>query len=189
MEKINNRRVFIEKLGLFSTMCLTGISESLASLTYPGTSKGLIIKADDGEVRYIGNTRKAKVVIKISKTPNHAPEMSLLSELITPGDGIPVHKHLNEDEFLFVQKGRVEITLGERSEMGEPGDLIYVPKGTWHGFMNMSEEDAVMFFGYSPSGFEDYFRKIGTTNINEDLGFSNEDWIRANKEFGVIYRT
>lgn len=189
MENINSRRVFIKKLSVFSTLCLTGINESLAKISHQSTSTGLIIKSTEGEVRYIGNTRKAKVIIKISKTSEHTPEISLLSETITPGDGIPVHKHLNEDEFLFVQKGKVEITLGETTEIGESGDLIYVPKGTWHGFLNKSEEDVVMLFGYSPAGFEDYFRKIGTTNVNQDLGFSGEDWIKTNKKYGVIYRS
>lgn len=150
---------------------------------------GLIIKADEGEVRYIGDTRKAKVSIKVSKTPEYTPEMSLLSELITPGDAIPIHKHLNEEEFLLVQKGIVEITLGDDIRTGEPGDLIYVPKQMWHGFQNKGQEDVVMVLGYSPSGFEDYFRQIGTERIDQDLGFTGEDWIRTNKKYGVVYRS
>ena len=188
MENTDDRRVFIKKLGLFSTLCLTGINDSMAQLRQPNTSSGLIIKATEGEVRYIGNIRKAKVTIKISKTANYTPEMSLLSEVITPGDGIPVHKHSNEEEFLLVQKGKVEITLGDTIQIGEPGDLIYVPKETWHGFHNKSDEDVVMFFGYSPSGIEDYFRAIGTTESNEELGLTAEDWVKINNKFGIIYR-
>ena len=186
---MNNRRTFFQKLGVFSTLCLTGIHNSSEAKNVLEDSDGLIIKADEGEVRYIGNTRKAKVNIKVSKTPDYTPEISLLSELITPEDGIPIHKHLNEEEFLFVQKGIVEISLGDKIQRGEPGDLIYVPKGTWHGFRNKGEEDVIMFFGYSPSGFEDYFRQIGTVQIDEELGFTSEDWIRTNEKYGVVYRS
>lgn len=188
MESTENRRDILKKLGLFSMLCLTGMHESLARTMGPNKATGLIIKADEGEVRYIGNTRKAKVIIKVAKTEEYTPEMSLLSELITPGDGIPVHKHANEDEFLMVQQGQVEIRLGDQTQLGQPGDLIYVPKGTWHGFLNTSGADVVLFFGYSPAGMEDYFRKIGTTDINEDLGFTAEDWITTNKKYGVIYK-
>ena len=186
---MNNRRTFLQKLGIFSTLCLTGIHNSLEAKNALKDPDGLIIKADEGEVRYIGNTRKAKVNIKVSKTPDYTPEISLLSELITPEDGIPIHKHLNEEEFLFVQKGTVEITLGDKMKIGGPGDLIYVPKGTWHGFKNKGEEDLIMFFGYSPSGFEDYFRQIGTVRIDEELGFTSEDWMRTNEKYGVVYRS
>lgn len=186
---MNNRRTFLQKLGVFSTLCLTGMYNSLEANNVLKDSNGLIIKADEGEVRFIGNTRKAKVNIKVSKTADYTPEISLLTELITPQDGIPIHKHLNEDEFLFVHKGTVEITLGDAIQTGEPGDLIYVPKNTWHGFKNNCEEDVIMFFGYSPSGFEDYFRQIGTMRIDEELGFTNEDWVRTNKKYGVVYRS
>jgi len=185
---MNNRRTFIQKLGVFSTLCLTGIPNSFEARNALKDHNGLIIKAEEGEVRYIGDIRKARVTIKVSKTTGYTPEMSLLSELITPGDGIPIHKHLNEEEFLLVQKGIVEITLGDDIRTGEPGDLIYVPRGMWHGFQNKGEEDVVVFFGYSPSGFEDYFRQIGTVRNDEELGFTEEDWIRTNKKYGVVYK-
>ncbi|MEM0933677.1 MAG: cupin domain-containing protein [Bacteroidota bacterium] len=126
--------------------------------------------------------------IKISKRKGLNPEMSLLSEKIAAGDAIPVHKHLNEEEFIFIQKGEVEITLDNLIETGKAGDLIYVPRGIWHGFKNVSQEEMIILFGYSPSGFEDYFRVIGTREIDKNLGFTAEDWTRTNEKFGVIYK-
>ena len=37
-----------------------------------------------------------------------------------------------------------------------------MPKGTWHGLNNTGKELLVFTFGYSPAGFEDFFRQIGT---------------------------
>lgn len=175
-------------MGLFSTVCLAGVNESLAQMAPEKAADGLIVKAEEGEIRYIGNKRKAKVQIKVAKTPEYTPEISLLTEEITPGDGIPIHKHLNEEEFLFVQQGKIEITLGDNVQMGAAGDLIFVPKCTLHGFHNKSKNNVVMFFGYSPAGFEDYFRAIGTVNKDESLGFTAEDWIRTNEKFGIVYK-
>lgn len=187
-ESINNRRAFLKKLSMFSVLCLAGNNEGFANLSHINMPNGMIIKANEGEVFYIGNDRKAKVMIKVSKSPDYDPSISLLSEIITPGDGIPIHKHLNEEEFLFVQKGEVEVTLGDNKGIGQSGDFIYVPKKTWHGFLNTTNEDVVMLFGYAPAGFEDYFRKIGTKSIKQDLGFSADDWIRTNKKYGIVYK-
>lgn len=182
---ISKRRAFIQKLSAFSAFGLLGFPSIGNSEVF---NKGGIINPEAGEVRFIGNERKAKVLIKVSKTDSETPEMSLLSEVIPPGDGIPVHYHSNEEEFLFIQKGSLEITLGEKTETGKAGSLIYVPKKVWHGFKNTADEAVILFFGYSPAGFEDYFRAIGTPTLEEDLGFSVEDWIQTNKKYGVVYQ-
>ncbi|MEM1260154.1 MAG: cupin domain-containing protein [Bacteroidota bacterium] len=184
----SNRRDFVRKIGLFSGICFTGIPTAYAETRFFKNPEGIILRASEGEVWYIGNKRKAEVTIKMAKSAEYTPELSLLSEKIPPGDGIPVHKHLNEEEFLFVQKGRVEITLNDTIQEGNAGDLIYVPKSTWHGFKNTGKEEVIMLFGYSPAGFEDYFRAIGTTTVKEDLGFTAHDWKHTNQKYGVVYR-
>ncbi|MEO0570199.1 MAG: cupin domain-containing protein, partial [Bacteroidota bacterium] len=182
------RRDFIQKMGLFSGLCLTGIPAAYSEIYSTEKTEGLVLKANKGETWYIGNERKAEVTIKIAKNEESTPEFSLLTEKIPPGDAVPIHKHLNEEEFLFVQKGNIDITLGDTNQQGNVGDLIYVPKNLWHGFQNTGKEEVILFFGYSPSGFEAYFRAIGTKTIEEALGFTSEDWKRTNKKFGVVYR-
>ncbi|MEM9078484.1 MAG: cupin domain-containing protein [Bacteroidota bacterium] len=184
----NNRRDFIRKMGSFSGLCLTGIPGAYSKVYFSDKTEGMIVRASEGETWYIGNERKAEVIIKVAKSENHTPEISLLTEKIPPGDGIPVHKHLNEEEFIFIQEGRVEITLDETVQEGKTGDLVYVPKNIWHGFKNIGQEEVTILFGYSPAGVEDYFRAIGTKNIDDNLDFTVEDWIRTNQKFGVVYK-
>ncbi|MEM6895189.1 MAG: cupin domain-containing protein [Bacteroidota bacterium] len=148
----------------------------------------MILKANAGETWYIGNERKAEVNIKVAKSAKFTPEIALLTEKIPPGDGIPVHKHLHEEEFIFIQKGTAEITLGDTVHEGKAGDLIYVPRTTWHGFENKGQDEVMILFGYSPAGVEDYFRAIGTQSIDQELGFTAEDWTRTNEKFGVVYK-
>ncbi|MEL6976513.1 MAG: cupin domain-containing protein [Bacteroidota bacterium] len=186
--KNTTRRVALKKMGLFSGLCLSGIHASYAESYFLENPEGLILKANEGETWYIGNERKAAVNIKVAKSANYTPEISLLTEKIPPGDGIPIHKHLNEEEFIFIQKGNAEITLGDTVQQGNAGDLVYVPRNTWHGFENKGQEEVMIFFGYSPSGFEAYFRAIGTQSTDQELGFTNEDWLRVNQKFGVVYK-
>lgn len=42
------------------------------------------------------------------------------------------HKHDNEDELFFVQKGTLEMHFRDRIEIVDEGELIVVPKGTEH---------------------------------------------------------
>ena len=175
-------------MGLFSSLCLTGIPAVYSKTCSIEKIDGMVLKASEGETWYIGNERKAEVTIKIAKNAESTPEFSLLTEKIPPGDAVPVHKHLNEEEFLFIQKGSIEITLDHKTQIGNVGDLIYVPKNLWHGFQNTGKEEVILLFGYSPSGFEDYFRAIGTKTIEEALGFTAEDWVRTNRKYGVVYK-
>lgn len=187
--KENSRRNAIKKLRLFSSLCLTSTPTTYSKVYLPEKTEGMILNAKEGEKWYIGNERKAEVIIKVARSEEHQPEFSLLTEKIPPGDAVPVHKHLNEEEFLFVQKGSIEITLGNITQQGNVGDLIYVPRNLWHGFQNNGTEEVLLFFGYSPSGFEDYFRAIGTKTIDENLGFTEEDWQRTDQKYGVVYKS
>ena len=184
----DNRRDFIRKMGLFSGLCLTGIPAAYSKIYSTEKIEGMVLKASEGETWYIGNERKAEVTIKIAKNEESTPEFSLLTEKIPPGDAVPIHKHLNEEEFLFVQKGSIEITLGHTTQQWNVGDLIYVSRNLWHGFQNNGTEEVILLFGYSPSGFEAYFRAIGTKTLDKALGFTEEDWKRTNQKFRVIYK-
>ena len=72
----------------------------------------------------------------------------------------PVHKHSREDEYSFVLEGRVGALLGDEVVYGEPGDLIFKPRGQWHTFWNAGDEPARILELISPAGFEKYFAEV-----------------------------
>jgi Cupin domain len=88
--------------------------------------------------------------------------MSFLSESFLPGDEVPVHKHANEDEPIFIHRGSGLLTLGEKEFRVDEGAVALVPKGTWHGLKNTATDNVEMRFGYMPAGFEGFFREVGT---------------------------
>jgi hypothetical protein len=53
------------------------------------------------------------------------------------------------DEFLVVRSGRGEIYTNSGREPSEAGDVIYTPRGNWHGFDNTSDEDVLLIWGWS----------------------------------------
>lgn len=185
----DTRRTFLFKSAQLGALPIFSVVSSMSGCsTDDSERKGEILRSNDGEVWYIGNTRKAKVTIKISKTQNPSCQFSLLNEIIPPGDFIPVHKHHSEDEFIFIERGIANVLVGEDEEILKPGNIAFIPKQTWHGLKNEGNDYVHMFFGYSPAGFEDYFRKIGVRKTTETPNLSASAFDSINKKYGVSYR-
>jgi mannose-6-phosphate isomerase-like protein (cupin superfamily) len=77
----------------------------------------------------------------------------------------PLHRHSREDEYSFVVEGRVGALLGDEVVYGEPGDLIFKPRGQWHTFWNAGDEPARLLEIISPAGFERYFEELSDLRI------------------------
>jgi mannose-6-phosphate isomerase-like protein (cupin superfamily) len=74
--------------------------------------------------------------------------------------GAPLHRHSREDEYSYVVEGRVGALLGDEVVYGEPGDLIFKPRGQRHTFWNAGDEPARILEIISPGGFEGYFERL-----------------------------
>lgn len=72
----------------------------------------------------------------------------------------PLHRHSREDEYSFIVRGRVGALLGDDLVYGEPGDLIWKPRGQWHTFWNAGDAPASLLEIISPAGFENYFKEL-----------------------------
>jgi quercetin dioxygenase-like cupin family protein len=178
------RRNFIQQgsMGLASTFLLP-LTPSAVDYSDFG---GLVVSDEEGEVFQIrGGT--AILRIKIAKTQG-AQSMSFLSESFRPGDRIPVHKHLNEDELIFLHKGTGLFTLGDKEFEVKPGAVALVPKGIWHGLQNTGSENIEMRFSYTPSGFEGFFREAGTPGGQPYVQKTTEQRNAIRAKWGIVYK-
>jgi quercetin dioxygenase-like cupin family protein len=81
---------------------------------------------------------------------------------IPPGDpGPPPHTHTREDEHFYVLEGNITFAVGEESHEAAPGSFIIAPRGIRHTFRNPAKTQARMLVMITPSGFENFFRKVG----------------------------
>ncbi len=181
---MTSRRQFLER----------GSSGFLACVMFSSTIlspdkmafEGFVVSEDEGEAFQLRDGT-AIVRIKIAKVQG-VECISFLSESFRPGDALPVHKHLNEDELIFLHKGSGLFTLGGRQYQISQGAVALVPKGVWHGLQNTGGENIEMRFGYAPSGFEGFFREAGTP-IGQPFIRKTMDERRAiAKKWGMIYR-
>ena len=72
--------------------------------------------------------------------------------VLKPGARHERHLHRNCDEFFMVIKGRGHIYSDLGEEPSGEGDVVYSPRGCWHGFNNTSKEDVVLVWGWMGAG-------------------------------------
>lgn len=77
-----------------------------------------------------------------------------------PNRSHELHRHPTAEEYFFVLEGAgVHLTEGEPVPVGV-GDLVFIPKGEWHGFANNTDRSTmvVTVIGgvahYSDAGYE-----------------------------------
>lgn len=135
---------------------------SLPLVAQPRTAaaSATIVGPSDGELITIG-TRRSPVRVKVDSVGGRVGRLGMITEDLAPGTGIPVHRHLAEDEIIFLHKGHGTATVGDGTHEVQTGTTIFVPQGVWHGLENTGSEVLTMLAIYAPPGFEGYFREIG----------------------------
>jgi quercetin dioxygenase-like cupin family protein len=178
----SRRKLF--KLG--SLGLLPFILPSFVFSKYASDFEGIVVNENDGEAFRLRDGR-ALVKIKISKRQG-AASMSVLTSTVPTKDAIHVHKHLNEDEIFFIRQGTGIFTLGENEHSVTAGSIIFIPKGIWHGLKNTGTEEIATVFGYSPAGFEDFFKELGTAVDKPFVEKSTEERKAIAKKWGMVYK-
>ena len=72
--------------------------------------------------------------------------------VLKPGARHERHLHRNCDEFFIVLKGHGHIYSDQGEEPSGQGDVVYSPRGCWHGFNNTSDQDVVLVWGWMGAG-------------------------------------
>jgi mannose-6-phosphate isomerase-like protein (cupin superfamily) len=98
--------------------------------------QGYVLGATDGEHLL---QRSGEIVIKVDPTRS-SNDLSLGTQLMPLGVGVPRHVHAYWDEVIYVLDGSGFITLNDERLPIQKGATMFVPKGTWHGFENPDTE-------------------------------------------------
>jgi quercetin dioxygenase-like cupin family protein len=124
-----------------------------------------VLGAQQGEILGLPGTVRDRFMVMqeesgggFSLVEHHFPPKTLAA---------PLHRHSHEDEYSYVLEGRIGALLGDDVVYGEPGDLIFKPRGQWHTFWNAGETPARVLEIISPGGFEKAFLEMH--ELGEDL--------------------
>jgi quercetin dioxygenase-like cupin family protein len=84
-----------------------------------------------------------------------------------PGKVHELHRHPNCEEVLYLLKGSgLHLSEGEPVRQNE-GEVVFIERGEWHGFMNDTAEPitVIAVFGgvgsYEEAGYEDFDQAAG----------------------------
>lgn len=92
---------------------------------------------------------------------------------LTAGGAGPRHLHHDQDEWIYVIEGELDIEVGGQLHRAHAGDTMFLPRNVAHGWASVGDTPARILDSYQPAGtMEEFFREVGrsTTPIHEVLG-------------------
>jgi quercetin dioxygenase-like cupin family protein len=93
------------------------------------------------------------------------------------GDGPPPHFHPNEEQFILMLGGEMQMQVGEETRLIGAGDLVHVPRNAVHG-IHITKGPAEFFTCKSPAGDgdlnQDYNRAADAENVKARLEAETE---------------
>ena len=136
-----------------------------ASLSGPmpeqGKPRPAVIGAAEGEQRFLrGGT--APLLIKVDPVTTGSQRLVLGSSDLPPGDAIPVHRHLQEDEIILITRGTARVQLGSERYTAVAGATVFIPQGTCIAIANAGTDTLTNVFIFSSPGFEQVLREVSS---------------------------
>ncbi len=98
--------------------------------------------------------------------------LTVIENVIGPGDGPPLHAHANEDEAWHVIEGSLRFRLGDTLHLAPAGSFVYVPRGVAHCFQNIGTSPARLLVLFSPSGMERFFDRFAALSTPDPSAFA-----------------
>jgi quercetin dioxygenase-like cupin family protein len=87
--------------------------------------------------------------LKLQNTQTNQSVMAF--EEVTPaGVETPLHLHRDSDEIMYVLSGEYLFTVGERTESGGPGSVVFMPRGVGHAWKCLGPDTGRALFLYTP---------------------------------------
>lgn len=126
-------------------------------------STPLILEKDQGEKRVrrpVAGFHPAASTFYLKVDPKNGGSSHLVMgiEEINSGGAIAMHKHLAQDEILYLENGSARVTLGDREQDVHGGATIFIPQNTWISLRNIGPESIRLVFVFSSLGYESYMR-------------------------------
>jgi mannose-6-phosphate isomerase-like protein (cupin superfamily) len=85
---------------------------------------------------------------------------ALIEGIMAPQSFTPLHVHHYEDELLRVLDGTLDLVIENEELEAAPGSVLFVPRGTAHGWSNFGNRDAHIMAMLVPGGFELFFEEM-----------------------------
>jgi quercetin dioxygenase-like cupin family protein len=136
----------------------TRSAQSSSATTSQSSPKPLLLEKNEGERRIWREPPPGDFMLKVSPKNNGSQYLVMGTEDMAPGDEFPTHKHLGQDEILYIEKGTVHVHLGDQERDLHAGGTAFIPAYTLVSVKNAGTETVSVVFVFSAPGFENYMR-------------------------------
>jgi quercetin dioxygenase-like cupin family protein len=117
-----------------------------------------LLEKNEGERRIWREPPPGDFILKVSPKNNGSQHLVMGTESMNPGDEFPLHKHLGQDELVYIEKGTVHAHVGDSERDLHAGGTVFIPANTWVNIKNPGPDTASVVFVFSAPGFENYMR-------------------------------
>jgi mannose-6-phosphate isomerase-like protein (cupin superfamily) len=91
--------------------------------------------------------------------------LSIFEDYNEPGAGPPLHVHHDADEIFTVASGAYKFICGESVIEADAGDVVLVPRGAPHTFLNVGPGPGHLVVTMRPGGFEGFFKAVADAKL------------------------
>lgn len=117
-----------------------------AKILSPGSGQALNVIGDNQIVRLTGEDTGGL--------------FALVEQSNSPGVGVPLHVHENEDELYHVLEGNIEFKVEYKSVTATAGTTVFLPRNVPHEFMTVGDAPAKTLLMVFPAGAERMFLEL-----------------------------
>ena len=95
--------------------------------------------------------------------------LTVIEATAMPGEGPPLHVHVDRDETIYVLEGRYCVRLGDRDVDAPAGAFVFIPRGVPHTWQNAGDAMARFIATLAPADvrFERFFLRYAELPAHE----------------------
>jgi len=102
-----------------------------------------------------------------------------------PGDGVPMHRHIREDETFLVVSGHLRVVVGDRDEVVGPGAVAFLPQDLSHSWWVAGDEPATFYVLGAPAGLDRFFPELALAATGDPPPM--DQVIATSLRYGIVF--
>lgn len=128
-------------------------------------ARAIVMGPGDGQT--VANPARGGLTYK-ARSGHTAGALTAWESTAAPGEGPPLHLHVNEDEFMYVLEGLLRVGLDGNDHPAPAGSFVFIPRGVPHTWQNAGDGQARILFAFTPAspGMERFFE--AAANLPDD---------------------
>ena len=177
MDAKHSRRSFLQTAGA------VGVAAALGKVDT--ARKGYVFTAAEGE-HLVHFRDHGNIFIKVGSATG-SDNLAMGIQQVTVAAGIPIHRHFHMDEAFYVLEGSGIFILDDGRHSFEKGGTIFIPKNSWHGFVNPDQE-LLLLWMVTPAGLDGFFRDTCNPPGVPPKEFTREQINEIARKYGTEFR-